>query len=83
MQSLPTGKYIPAEASYEDNDAPPSLHSSEEAVTRMHYSDMDIASAKPANRGTASGRQLKSRKTQHTCLCLAPQKLCLKGTCLV
>ncbi len=64
VQPLPNGKYTRAElASFEDSDAPPSLHSSEEPVTRMYYSDIDFATAKPANRGTASGAEPKTCST--------------------
>jgi len=50
------GKYTRAElASFDDSNAPPSLMSDEEAVTRMHYSDMSFGGAKPANMGIASG----------------------------
>ena len=68
VQPLPNGKYTRAElASFEDSDAPPSLHSSEEPVTRMYYSDMDFATAKPANRGTASGAEPKTCSIWQPC----------------
>ena len=78
MQPLPNGKYTRAElASFYDSDAPPSLHSSEEDVTRMHYSDMDFATAKPANRGTASGGQPNTpAHGKFCCSLLSPSSAC-------
>lgn len=56
VRPQPNGKYTRAElASFDDSDSPPSLMSDEEAVTRMHYSDMSFGGTKPANKGTASG----------------------------